>query len=121
MDLPAEDLFPVFEEVLAEDVDFDLVAGFFVVTAEVAGFEDWAAAPPGIVTASREPTTTANRTFNQLPTLASFRKPCISTVSRKPVWRRCSRLGGITPGTLLQPGSSYVFDSLQSRVVLLSR
>ena len=70
VDLPAEDLFPVFEEVLAEDVDFDLVAGFFVVAAEVAGFEDWAAAPPGIVTASRELTTTANRTFDQLPTLA---------------------------------------------------
>ena len=70
VDLPAVDLLAVFNEFLEGDVDFDLAAGFFVVAAEAAGFEDWTAAPPGIVTASRELTTTANRTFDQLPTLA---------------------------------------------------
>jgi hypothetical protein len=70
VDFLAEDLLPVFEEFLAEDVAFDLAVGFFVVAAGVAGFVDWAAAPPGAIIASREPTTTANRTFDQLPTLA---------------------------------------------------
>ena len=69
VDLP-EDLLPVFEGFLAEDVAFDLAAGFFVVAAGIAGFVDWTAAPPGVITASREPTTTANRTFDRLPTLA---------------------------------------------------
>jgi hypothetical protein len=69
VDLP-EDLLLVFEEFLTEDVAFDFAAGFFVVAAGVAGFVDWAAAPPGVITASREPTTTANRTFDRLPTLA---------------------------------------------------
>jgi hypothetical protein len=70
MDLRAEDLLPAFEEFLEEDVAFDLAAGFFVAAVGVAGFVDWAAAPPGAIIASREPTTTANRTFDQLPTLA---------------------------------------------------
>jgi hypothetical protein len=65
VDLPAE----VFAEFF-EEVDFDFVAGFFAAAADVAGFVDWAAIPPVVVNASREPTTTANRTFELLPTLA---------------------------------------------------
>ena len=70
VDLLAADLLPAFEEFLGEAVDFDLATGFFATADDVAGCADWAAMPPGIVNASREPTTTANRTFDPLPTLA---------------------------------------------------
>ena len=73
VDLVAEDLL-VFEELFADVVDFDLAAGFFVAIDDAAGFADWAAMPPVVVNASREPTTTANRTFELLPTLASLLK-----------------------------------------------
>lgn len=67
--LDAVDLLAVLGELFEEDVDFDLAVGFFVAAADVAGFVDWAVMPPGVVNASREPTTTANRTFDLLPTL----------------------------------------------------
>ena len=70
VDLVLEDLLTVFGELFEDEVDFDLAAGFFVAAAEVAGCVDWAVMPPGVVNASREPTTTANRTFDLLPTLA---------------------------------------------------
>lgn len=68
--LDAVDLLAVFGELFADEVAFDFAAGFFVAAADVAGFVDWAVMPPGVINASREPTTTANLTFDLLPTLA---------------------------------------------------
>jgi hypothetical protein len=118
--LPREDLLPVFEEFLDEALGFDLACAFLVAVAEVAGFVDWAMMPPVVVNASREPNTTANRTFNPLSLARSLRKACTSTVSCEPCRGRQPGFSGITADTLLQYKSGCIFDSSQSRVVLLS-